>query len=68
MERRKEGHSFGRQAAGLQLQRFEFRAPPNSCDEPMKAAVRHHAGALLGLTTPIRSHPRSFSGRQVIDP
>jgi putative tryptophan/tyrosine transport system substrate-binding protein len=38
---------------GLQLQRFEFRDPPYSFDAPMREAVRRHAGALLGLASPI---------------
>jgi putative ABC transport system substrate-binding protein len=38
---------------GLQLQRFEFRDPPYSFDAPMREAVRQHAGALLGLASPI---------------
>ena len=38
---------------GLQLQRFEFRDPPYSFDAPMREAVRQHAGALVGLASPI---------------
>jgi putative ABC transport system substrate-binding protein len=41
------------QAAGLQLQRFEFRDPPYSFEGPMRAAARQQAGALLGLASPI---------------
>jgi putative tryptophan/tyrosine transport system substrate-binding protein len=41
------------QAAGLQLQPFEFRDPPYSFEAPMRAATRQQAGALLGLASPI---------------
>jgi ABC-type uncharacterized transport system substrate-binding protein len=40
-------------AAGLQLQRFEFRDPPYSFDAPMRAAAQQQAGGLLGLASPI---------------
>jgi putative ABC transport system substrate-binding protein len=38
---------------GLQVERFEFRDPPYRFDAPMKEAVHHHAGAFLGLASPI---------------
>ena len=41
------------QAAGLELQRFEFRDPPYRFEGPMKSAAQRHAGALLGLASPI---------------
>jgi putative ABC transport system substrate-binding protein len=47
------------EAAGLQLERFEFRDPPYSFDGPMKAAIRQQAGALLGLASPIFFRQRS---------
>jgi putative ABC transport system substrate-binding protein len=40
-------------AASLQLHRFEFHAPPYGFDNPMRAALRLQAGALLGLASPI---------------
>jgi putative tryptophan/tyrosine transport system substrate-binding protein len=41
------------QAAGLELQQFEFRDPPYRFDGPMKSATQRQAGALLGLASPI---------------
>ena len=38
---------------GVQVERFEFRDPPYRFGGPMKEAVQHHAGALLGLASPI---------------
>lgn len=40
-------------AAGLELERFEFHHPPYAFDGATRSAVRHHAGALLGLASPI---------------
>jgi putative tryptophan/tyrosine transport system substrate-binding protein len=40
-------------AAGLQLQRFEFRDPPYSFAAPMRTAAQQQAGGLLGLASPI---------------
>jgi putative ABC transport system substrate-binding protein len=40
-------------AAGLQLQRFEFREPPYGFDAPTRTAVQQQASALLGLASPI---------------
>jgi len=40
-------------AAGLQLQRFEFRNPPYSFDVTMRKAAQQPAGGLLGLASPI---------------
>ena len=40
-------------AASLQLHRFEFHAPPYGFDNPLRAALRLQAGALLGLASPI---------------
>jgi putative ABC transport system substrate-binding protein len=40
-------------AAGLQLQRVEFRDPPYGFDAPMRTAARQRADGLLGLASPI---------------
>ena len=45
--------------AGLQVHRIEFRNPPYVFDGPMKAAVRQHAGALLGLASPVLFRQRT---------
>jgi putative ABC transport system substrate-binding protein len=38
---------------GLRLQRFEFRDPPYAFDDPMRAAVRRGAGAVLFMASPV---------------
>jgi putative ABC transport system substrate-binding protein len=40
-------------AAGLRLQRFDFRDPPYHFDSPAATAVRARAGALLGTASPV---------------
>jgi putative ABC transport system substrate-binding protein len=40
-------------AAGLQLQRFEFRNPPYAFEVPMRTAAQQPASGLLGLASPI---------------
>ena len=61
----KEAESATR-SAGLQLQRFEFRDPPYSFDGPMRAAVRQHAGALLGLASPIFFRQRAELAQKAV--
>jgi len=51
---------------GIQLQRFEFRDPPYSFDAPMREAVRQHAGALLGLASPVFFRQRAEMGQLAI--
>jgi putative ABC transport system substrate-binding protein len=48
----KEAEAVAR-SAGLQIQPFEFRDPPYRFEDPMRAATRQQAGALLGLASPI---------------
>jgi putative tryptophan/tyrosine transport system substrate-binding protein len=48
----REAESVAR-SIGVQVERFEFRDPPYRFDAPMKEAVQHHAGALIGLASPI---------------
>jgi len=48
----KEAEAAAR-AAGLQMTSFQFHDPPYRFEDAMRAATRQHAGALLGLASPI---------------
>jgi putative tryptophan/tyrosine transport system substrate-binding protein len=53
-------------SAGLGLHRVEFRNPPYSFDDPLKAAAQQHAEAMLGLASPVFFRQRAELGQAAI--